>query len=67
MNFPLEQYHEANLLGSSTFAAAKAGYLTESDLENHMRRRLIGYEPISGCIVDGKSMSIWDALRQGWL
>ena len=42
----IEVLKETGILSNSTYAAAKAGYLSSSDIESHLRRRLIGCEPI---------------------
>jgi hypothetical protein len=52
------------MISDETYAAAKSGYMTESDLEQQLSRRLIGCEPIAGIFVEGRLMSIWDASRQ---
>ena len=63
----IEVLKEAGILSNSTYAAAKAGYLSSSDIESHLRRRLIGCEPIGGVSIDGKFFTLWDASAQGFL
>ena len=65
MDVPLKYYLECKLIGERTFEAAQLGYITEEDVENQLRRRLIGCEPISGVSVEGQKISIWDAVRSG--
>ena len=63
LNIPLKFYLESGLLNQKTFDAATSGYLTETDIENQLRRRLIGCEPISGIAIEGQKVAIWDAVR----
>ena len=63
----IELLKETGILSNSTYAAAKAGYLSSSDIESHLRRRLIGCEPIGGVSIDGKFFTLWDASAQGFL
>merc|ERR1719427_543461 len=64
----IEVLKETGILSNSTYAAAKAGYLNSSDIESHLRRRLIGCEPIGGVTMpDGKFYSLWDASAQGFI
>lgn len=67
MNHPLDFYAKSGLLAQATLEAAKQGHLSETDLENHMRRRLIGFEPIGGVVLaqTGHTLSLWDAATQG--
>ena len=69
MDHSLEFYAKSGLLSHSTLRATQAGFLTESDIENHMRRRLIGFEPIGGVVIagTGHTLSLWEAARQGLL
>ena len=63
----IEVLKETGILSNSTYAAAKAGYLNSSDIESHLRRRLIGCEPIGGVSIDGKFFTLWDASAQGFI
>ena len=67
MDIPLKYYRECQLISELTHEAAQLGYITEVDVENQLRRRLIGCEPISGVSVEGQKLSIWDAVRSGLL
>ena len=62
MDIPLNYFHDAKLIPYKTFKAAAQGFLTEEDIENHLRRKLIGCEPISGIFIEGQKLSIWDAV-----
>ncbi|CAG5094889.1 Oidioi.mRNA.OKI2018_I69.XSR.g13937.t1.cds [Oikopleura dioica] len=64
MGTPLSFYHQHKMISDETYAAAQAGFMSESDLEQQLSRRLIGCEPIAGIFVEGRLMSIWDASRQ---
>jgi len=64
MGTSLSFYHQHQMISDETYAAAKSGFMTESDLEQQLSRRLIGCEPIAGIFVEGRLMSIWDASRQ---
>lgn len=67
MNHPLDFYTKSGLLAQPTLDAVMAGHLSETDLENHMRRRLIGFEPIGGVVLSntGHTLSLWEAATQG--
>ena len=62
---PIEKLFQKGILSKSTFEAAKSGYLTESELDNHLRRRIIGCDPIGAIYAEGRFVSLWDATKQG--